>query len=101
MRSGVKLDRRKLDAGECLMKQGDSGQELFLILDGIVDVEVDGEEVAEIGPGALLCERALLEGGSRTASVWATTPTRVVVIPPEAIDQSALEELAAGHRREG
>jgi hypothetical protein len=101
MRSDAKLERRTLDAGECLMKQGDTGKELVLILDGVVDVEVDGEEVAEIGPGALLGERALLEGGTRTASVWATTPTRVVVIPPEAIEQTALEELAAGHRREG
>jgi hypothetical protein len=100
MRSGVKLERRTLDAGEALVTQGDEGRELFLLLDGIVDVEVDGDEVAEIGPGALLGERALLEGGERTATVWATTPVRVVVIPPEAVEASALEELAAGHRRE-
>jgi hypothetical protein len=100
MRSGAELERRSLDAGEALMTQGEEGRELFLLLDGIVDVEVDGEEVAEIGPGALLGERAMLEGGVRTASVYATTLVRVVVIPPDAIEQSALEELAAGHRRE-
>jgi signal-transduction protein with cAMP-binding, CBS, and nucleotidyltransferase domain len=100
MRSGVKLERRTLDAGEALVKQGDEGRELFLLLDGVVDVEVDGDEVAEIGPGALLGERALLEGGQRTATVWATTPVRVVVVPPEAVEASALEELAAAHRRE-
>jgi hypothetical protein len=32
--------------------------------------------------------------------VWATTPVRAVVIPPDAVDESALEELAAGRRRE-
>jgi Cyclic nucleotide-binding domain len=100
MRSGTKLERRSLKQGEALMRQGEEGRELFLLLDGVVDVEVDGEEVAEIGPGALLGERALLEGGTRTATVWATTPVRVVVIPPDAIEQSALEELAAGRRRE-
>jgi hypothetical protein len=100
MRGGTKLERRSLDAGDALMQQGETGRELFLLLDGIVDVEVDGDEVAEIGPGALLGERALLEGGTRTATVWATTPVRVVVIPPEAIDESALEGIAAGHRRE-
>jgi Cyclic nucleotide-binding domain len=100
MRSGAKLERRTLDTGEALMKQGEEGRELFLLLDGIVDVEVDGEVVAEIGPGALLGERALLEGGERTATVWATTPVRVVVVPPEAVDESALQELAAGRRRE-
>jgi hypothetical protein len=100
MRSGAKLERRSLDAGEALMKQGEEGRELFLLLDGIVDVEVDGDEVAEIGPGALLGERALLEGGTRTATVWATTPVRVVVIPPDAVDEKALGELAAIHKRE-
>jgi hypothetical protein len=100
MRSGTKLERRTLDSGEALMKQGEEGRELFLLLDGIVDVDVDGDVVAEIGPGALLGERALLEGGRRTATVWATTPVRVVVVPPDAVDESALEELAVGRRRE-
>jgi len=100
MRSGTKLERRELDAGEALVQQGEEGNELFLILDGLIDVEVDGDEVAEIGPGALLGERALLEGGKRTASLWATTKTRVAVIPPEAIDESAMTELAASHQRE-
>jgi Cyclic nucleotide-binding domain len=100
MRSDAKLERRNVDQGSALVTQGDEGRELFLILDGTVDVEVDGDVVAEIGPGALLGERALLEGGKRTATLWATTPLRVVVIPPDAIDESALPELAAAHRRE-
>ena len=101
MRAGATLERRSFAPGEALVKQGDEGRELFLVLDGIVDVEVDGEEVAEIGPGALLGEMALLEGGKRTATLWATTPVRAVVVPPEAVSESALAELAAGRRREG
>jgi hypothetical protein len=100
MRSDAKLERRNLEQGTALVTQGDEGRELYLILDGTVDVEVDGDVVAEIGPGALLGERALLEGGKRTATLWATSPLRVVVIPPEAIDDSALPELASIHRRE-
>ena len=100
LRSGVSLERRRLEQGDALVKQGDEGRELFLLLDGTLDVEVDGDVVAEIGPGALLGERALLEGGRRTATLWATSPLRVAVIPPEAIEESALPELAAGHRRE-
>src|SRR5215210_5767351 len=99
MRSDAKLERRTFDAGEELIKQGDEGRELFLILDGIVDVEVDGEEVAELGPGAVLGEMALLEGGERQASVFATTPVRVVVVRADAVSEAALEELAAGRRR--
>jgi CRP-like cAMP-binding protein len=52
------------------MRTGEEGRELFLILDGTVDVEVDGDVVAEIGPGAVVGERAPLEGGKRTATVW-------------------------------
>src|SRR2546430_428549 len=100
MREGKKLERRNLEQGQALMTEGEEGGELFLLLDGVVDVEVNGDRVAEIGPGALLGERALLEGGKRTATVWATTPIRVAVVPPDAIDESALPELAASHRRE-
>jgi CRP-like cAMP-binding protein len=69
-------------------------------LDGVLEVDFDGEAVAEVGPGALLGERALLEGGRRTATVRATTPARVAVVPADAIDEAALPELAASHRRE-
>jgi hypothetical protein len=100
MREGKKLDRRNLEQGTPLVTEGDEGSELFLLLDGVVDVEVSGEPVAEIGPGALLGERALLEGGRRTATIWAKTPVRVAVVPSDAVDESALPELAASHRRE-
>ena len=101
MREGKRLERRNLEQGQALMTEGEEGGELFLLLDGIVDIEVKGDVVAEIGPGALLGERALLEGGKRTATVWAKTPIRVAVVPADAIDESALPELAASHRREG
>jgi hypothetical protein len=100
MRKGKKLERRKIKQGEALMQEGEPGAELFLLLDGIVDIEVNGEPVAEIGPGALLGERAVIEGGKRTATVLAKTPVRVAVVPADAIDESALPELAATHRRE-
>jgi hypothetical protein len=100
MREGKQLERRNLEQGSALVTEGEEGAELFLLLDGVVDIEVNGDRVAEIGPGALLGERALLEGGKRTATIWATTPIRVAVVPRDAIDDSALPELAASHRRE-
>ncbi len=100
MRSGAKLERRKLGGDEALVEQGEEGNELFLLLDGVLLVEVDGDVMAEVGPGALLGERALLEGGKRTATLRAATPSRVAVIPAHAVDQAALPELAAGRRRE-
>jgi len=99
MRGDAKLDRRRLGEGETLTEQGAEGNELYLLLDGVLAVEIDGEPVAEVGPGALLGERALLEG-TRTATLRATTPARVVVVPADAIEESAMQELAASHRRE-
>src|SRR5437764_12981625 len=101
MREGRQLERRNLEQGSALVTEGEEGRELFLLLDGIVDIEVNGDPVAEIGPGALLGQRAPLEGGTRTATVWARTPIRVAVVPADAIDEAALPELAASHRREG
>jgi CRP-like cAMP-binding protein len=100
MRGDAKLERRTVEEGETLVEQGAEGNELYLVLDGMLAVEVDGEPVAEVGPGALLGERALLEGGKRTATLRAATPVRVAVVPADAIDESALPELAAAHQRE-
>ena len=74
--------------------------ELFLLLDGVLVVEVDGEELAELGPGAVLGERALLEGGTCTATLRAVTPCKVAAVSTDGIDRSKLGQLADGHRRE-
>ncbi len=91
-------ERRTLDPDETLVEQGAPGDELYLILDGVLVVEIDGDEVAEIGPGAIVGEKALLEGGTRTATLRARTRCRVAVIPGELIDRQELEDLAATRR---
>ncbi len=93
-------DIRQLPEGTALTRQGEPGDELYLVLDGMFSVDVDGEVVAEIGPGAIVGERAVLEGGNRTSTVTASTPARVAAIPLDALDPEALVEVAAGHRRE-
>lgn len=100
MGGGAKPAIRSLPAGSVLTEQGKPGDEVFLLLDGVVSVEVDGKQLAEIGPGAVLGERAVLEGGVRTATITATTPVRVAAAKPDALDRQALSELAEGHRRE-
>jgi CRP-like cAMP-binding protein len=91
---------KKFPAGTILFKQGDGGTKVLLVLDGVVRVERDGERLAEYGPGAILGERAHLEGGIRTSTNVAVTPCRVAMIEAEAFEHSHLEELSAGHRRE-
>jgi hypothetical protein len=96
MKSGAKFERRKLEEGDTLVREGDEGRDLFLILDGVLSVQKDGDPVAEVGPGAILGEQALLGDGKRTATLVATTNARIAVIPPDAVDRSKLDELASG-----
>lgn len=97
----AKLYRRNLGEGAVLVTQGAKGDELYLVLDGVLGVEVDGEQIAEMGPGTMLGERAALEGGVRTATLRALTPIRVAVIPAELVGEAELATLAADRRREG
>jgi hypothetical protein len=100
MSAGVKPRISKLTAGDFLVRQGDPGRDVFLLLDGVLLVEKDGERLAEYGPGALLGERAHLEEGGRTSSLIAVTPCRVAAVDAAALDRSALQEISKGHRRE-
>ena len=91
---------RHLKTGAVLCEQGEPETSIFLLLDGVLEAQVDGEPVATIGPGAILGERAYLEGGARTATLRATTSCTVAVATPEALAKDALSDIAAGHRRE-
>jgi len=89
-----------LDEGSKLIKQGQPGMTIYLILDGMLTVDIDGDDVAELGPGAVVGELAVLQGGTATATVTAITPVRVAGIPADAVDRSDLEQIATVHRHE-
>jgi CRP-like cAMP-binding protein len=101
MMQGSKRPRiDRLAEGSVIVRQGEPGAEIFLILDGVVRVERDGERLAEYGPGALLGERAHLEGGGRTSTLIAVTKCRLAAVHADQLERSALERLSEGHRRE-
>ena len=100
MRGGAKPEIRKVKAGKVLFEQGQEGDDLFLLLNGVLDVDVDGTILAQLGPGAILGERAILEGGKRTATLRAATKATVAVAHASQVDRDALQELSLGHRRE-
>ncbi len=91
---------RRLQPGEVLTRQGDPGDELYIIVDGVLVVSVDGVDVVELGPGTVLGERAVLQGGRRTGTLTAGTRAKVMVVPAERVDRDRLTGLAASHRRE-
>jgi hypothetical protein len=100
MRAGEEPKIRKVGAGRALVDEGAPGTELYLLLDGVLSIEVGGASLGHVGPGAVLGERALLETGKRTATLRAVTPCRVAEVSAEQVDPAALAELATQHRRE-
>lgn len=74
------LRRLELRAGETLFRQGEEADGLFVISDGSVGVYArlpgGGEvELAILGEGEVIGEMALVDGGTRAASVRALEPT--------------------------
>lgn len=67
------MQRRHLEAGDTLVRQGDRGKSLFLLIEGLLDVFVDtehGEEqVGRIRPGECFGEMSLLTGERRAATI--------------------------------
>ena len=99
-RAGAALDLRELKAGEVLFHQGSAGNSVFLLVDGVLAVDIDGEEIARMAPGAILGERAALESGIRTATVRATTRTKVAELGAGDVKPHLLQVIAGRHRRE-
>jgi CRP/FNR family cyclic AMP-dependent transcriptional regulator len=83
-----------LPAGYHLLEQGRFPHEFYVLLDGTVDVEQDGQRIASMGPGAFFGEIAILEDDRRTASVIATTPVSVLVMTAREFDEMRTEMAA-------
>jgi CRP/FNR family transcriptional regulator, cyclic AMP receptor protein len=66
--------------GKVLIREGGSANAFYAIENGTVKVERDGEHLADLGPGDVFGEQALLEKSERSATVTATSPVRLIKI---------------------
>jgi CRP/FNR family cyclic AMP-dependent transcriptional regulator len=73
-------DEVDVKEGKVLTRQGDFGQEFFVIESGTAEVSRDGERIADLGPGDFFGEMALLDEDRRTATVTATSPMSVIIM---------------------
>ena len=79
-RLGELSDVIDLPAGRVLMRQGETGQEMMIIVEGRAAIEKDGQTIAERGPGDVVGEMALLTEMSRRATVTLMTDARLLVV---------------------
>lgn len=77
-------ERVTYEPGETLIREGRTGLEFIVILEGDVQVAVAGEPVAMLGAGDHVGEMALLDGSRTSATVTATTPVRALLVESRA-----------------
>ena len=99
-------DEVDVPAGALLTKEGASGKEFVVIIDGAAEVRRRGRKINELGSGDFLGEIALISGAPRTATVKTTEPTRALVLTAQAfrslmrrVPSIQLKVLAALARR--
>jgi CRP-like cAMP-binding protein len=79
-RVGQLTDVMDLSSGRVLMRQGETGSEMMVLVDGTVSVRRDGAVLAERGPGEVLGEMAPLSDAPRSATVTLTSDARLLVV---------------------
>ena len=74
--------KRSFEAGQPVFAEGEEGDTMYAVIEGEVDILVDGRLVETTGPGGLIGEMALIDSGPRSAT--ATARTDAVLVPVDA-----------------
>src|ERR1700674_2739968 len=85
---GVRLDMfatepnpRVCETGEAIFRAYDMGSEMYVVLEGEVELTIGSQVVESLGPGEPFGEMALIDQAPRTATAIAKTPCKLAVIP--------------------
>jgi CRP-like cAMP-binding protein len=77
---GRLVDEIDVPAGRVLMREGDTGHEFFVLVNGTVGIERGGRRIRSIEPGDYFGEIALLSEGPRTATATSESPATLLVL---------------------
>jgi CRP/FNR family cyclic AMP-dependent transcriptional regulator len=77
---GMLADEIDVPAGRVLMREGDTGREFFVLVDGAIAIDRSGTRVRTIEPGDFFGEIALLAEGPRTATATAVDASTLLVL---------------------
>jgi CRP/FNR family cyclic AMP-dependent transcriptional regulator len=68
------------DAGHVLTREGQLGGLAYVLVSGTVTLRRKGRRVGRLGPGSIVGELSLIDGGPRTATVSADVPVEVLSV---------------------
>jgi CRP-like cAMP-binding protein len=91
-------EERVLSIGTELCREGEFGNEVFVIVEGSADVTIDGRSVEITRVGEIVGELAMLGGGRRAATVRALEEMHVLVLDPEEIDSVLAADPSSARR---
>ena len=92
----TQVDEVDFPAGRVLCREGDSGGEFFVLVDGSARVERKGNVLRDLGPGDFFGEIALVDHGLRTATVTVLTPSRCLVLGPGQFQNVVRQDASIG-----
>jgi CRP/FNR family transcriptional regulator, cyclic AMP receptor protein len=85
---------RAVDAGTEIVREGEAGDEFFVLMMGIARVSRQGHDVARLEPGAYFGELALFDPAPRNATITADVPVTMAVLERDRF-QAALDAIPA------
>lgn len=84
-------------ASECMCEKGQKGSDLFVVLDGRVNITSQhGEKLAEIGPGAVIGEVALVDDQPRSANAVCITAVHYARLPAKELRNYMVQNKDVG-----
>jgi CRP-like cAMP-binding protein len=86
-----RLDEVDFPSGSTVFREGDSGRQLFVVLDGEMEVLKRGRNQADariaiLGPGDWFGEMSVIDVQARSATVRVVSPARLVSISATLLD---------------
>ena len=70
----------KFEDGQTVLKQGEPGGGFYLILEGGVEVKVNGKSIRKLGPGQFFGEMSIFDNSPRSADIVTVEPSRILFL---------------------
>ncbi len=79
-------DLQNLAAGQALFKEGDAGELMYVLISGTAEISVNNRIVETANAGAILGEMAMIDEGTRSATVVAKSECQLLPIAKKRFD---------------